>query len=487
MKMSMTGQMRLEQRMKLAPRMIQSMEVLQLPLLALQEKIEAELNSNPVLEIAEERIEAGDEQEESACENLDEKELVVDEKGDNTDDFERLDSINDDFGDYFDQSMSVSARPKTPEKDKKLEAMQNTASSGLSLRDSLLQQWALIDAEDEVKQAGEHIIDYIDEKGYLTTPVEELDKEKHPFNIDHLREALQLVQKLEPAGVGARDLRECMLIQIDQFPEDMSLERKLVEDHWSELLENRLPQIAKKMNVPVELINHAIKRLSKLDTSPGLRVGRDENHPITADVIVEPSPDGGYSVSLAEANMPNLRVNRFYSQMARNRKVDDKTRQFLQKNIHSAQWLMDAIVQRKQTLLQVAQAIVNHQQEYFEKGKLFLKPLPMATIADEVGVHVATVSRAVAGKYMQCPQGLVPLRGFFSGGTKNASGKMQSWDAVKAELQRIVEAEDKSKPLNDDQIRQALADKGIENIARRTVAKYRKLLNIPSARFRKKF
>ncbi len=173
--------------------------------------------------------------------------------------------------------------------------------------------------------------------------------------------------------------------------------------------------------------------------------------------------------------------------MAKNRDINTKTREFLQQNIRSAQWLMDAIEQRKHTLLKVASVIVNHQTEFFEKGKLFLKPLPMATVADQVGVHIATISRAVAGKYIQCSQGVLPLRGFFSGGTEDTDGQSHSWDAVRAKLQQIVDAEDKSKPLSDDQLRNELIECGIENIARRTVAKYRKLLNIPAARFRKKF
>jgi RNA polymerase sigma-54 factor len=228
--------------------------------------------------------------------------------------------------------------------------------------------------------------------------------------------------------------------------------------------------------------------MSKLDTSPGLQVGRNDNHPITADVIIEPNEDGaGYSISLTDTHIPNLRVNSFYSKMAKNRKINTKTREFLQQNIRSAQWLMDAIVQRKNTLLKVAAAIVKHQREFFDKGRLYLKPLPMAKVAGDVGVHIATVSRAVAGKYVQCPQGILPLRGFFSGGMAAADGSLQSWDAVRAKLQRIVDEEDKSKPLSDDEIRKKLAAAGAGKIARRTVAKYRKLLNIPTARFRKKY
>ena len=479
--------------MTLAPRMIQSMEVLQLPLLALQEKIEAELNSNPVLEVAEE---PADETAESAeetedDESLDQKELVVGEDSDKADDFERLDSIGESdtgFSDYLDSVSSVSFRRSGGEKDKKLEALQNTAAPAQSLNDSLNEQWRLVEAEELVTEAGALIIDYIDEKGYLTVRLEQLhNKDKHEFGIEQLYKALELIQELEPAGVGARDLRECFLIQMQQFPDDMTFESRLVQDHWDELLENKLPQIARKMDCAVEQINAAIARMSKLDTSPGLGVGRNDNHAITADVIVEPCEDGGYSVRLTDTNMPNLHVNSFYAKMARDRKLDRKTREFLLQNIRSAQWFMDAIIQRKNTVLRVAQVVVDRQSEFFDKGKLYLKPLPMAAVADVVGVHIATVSRAVAGKYVQSPQGILPLRSLFNGGMQTADGKEHSWDAVKARLQLIVDDEDKSKPLNDDEIRDKLSDAGVGTIARRTVAKYRKILHIPTARFRKKY
>ncbi|MHC5083325.1 MAG: RNA polymerase factor sigma-54 [Planctomycetota bacterium] len=498
MHLSMTGQMRMEQKMKLAPRMIQSMEVLQLPLLALQEKIEAELNSNPVLEMKEEQPERMEVAETEPVEISNEQELVVHEGTDNAEDFQRLDSLGDDFGDYINGSGSISEstyqvpttfqRSGTGDPDKKMEALQNTAALGISLNDSLKDQWRLVSVEEEVKAAGELIIDYLDDKGYLTIRLEQLhNKDKHDFGMEHLEYALELVQKLEPTGVGARDLRECMLIQMRQFPEDMSFEIKLVTDCWDDLLVNHLPQIAKKMNCSLDQVNRAIERMSKLDTSPGLIVGRDENHPISTDVIVESDEHGGYIVQLADTHLPNLRVNNFYQKMSRNRGIDDQTRQFLQKNIRSAQWFMDAIEQRKNTLLRVSEAIVRHQKEFFDKGKLHLRPLPMATIADEVGVHIATISRAVSGKYVQCPQGILPLRSFFSGGMEDQNGTERSWDAVKAKLQEIVDNEDKSKPLSDDALRKALTDSGMGNIARRTVAKYRKILNIPTARFRKRY
>jgi RNA polymerase sigma-54 factor len=267
----------------------------------------------------------------------------------------------------------------------------------------------------------------------------------------------------------------------------MGFERRLISKHMNALLGNRLPDIAKKMNCGVDAINRAIARMSKLDTSPGLQVGQNRNHPITADVIVEPLDDSSeYTVRLANSNLPNLRVNEYYARISKDTGADEKTRTFLQNSIRSAQWIMEAIEQRKNTLLKVTRAVVKYQLEFFEKGPLHLKPLPMSKVAGEVGVHLATVSRAVAGKYMQCPWGMLPLRKFFSGGMEDDNGKGHSWEAIRAKLQQIIEAEDKSKPYSDDRIRKKLAEAGIKNLARRTIAKYRKILNIPAARFRKK-
>jgi RNA polymerase sigma-54 factor len=489
MKLEMRGQMRMEQKMKLAPHMIQSMEILQLPIMALQERIEQELNSNPVLEMAEPGDQEDSDDRRQDQDEVEEKDLVVGTDNNKAEDFERLGSLGDSFRDYMDESGPYRRRVRADEPDRKLEALKNTAALPQSLHEYLSEQWRLVDAAEPVKIAGNKIIDYIDSRGYLTVRLEQLhNKDKGDFTIDDLNEALELVQKLEPTGVGARDLRECLLIQMAQSGEDMSFESRLVAEHMDELLDNHLPEIARKMNCSMEHINRAIERMSKLDTSPGLQIGRDQNHPITPDVIVELSEETGeYSVRLPESNMPYLKVNDYYARMARDNQVAEKTRKFLQNNLRSAQWIMDAIEQRKNTLLRVTQAVVKFQKDFFELGQQHLKPLPMSKVADEVGVHLATVSRAVSGKYVQCPQGVLPLRKFFSGGREDANGRARSWEAIRAKLQQIIEEEDKSNPLSDDQIRKKLQEAGIENLARRTVAKYRKLMNIPAARFRKRY
>ena len=493
MKLELRTQMRLEQRMVLAPRMIQSMEILQLPILALQERIEQELNSNPVLEIDEptgpEEGGPGEQEFQEETDDISEKALVVGTDNNKVDDFERVEGLDDSFHEYMSRAATFSRHVQSDEPDKKLEAIKNTAAPSQSLHEHLIDQWGLVDADRPVKKAGSRIIDYIDDKGYLGVRIEQLhNKDMADFTLDDLKAALELVQTLEPTGVGARDLKECLLIQMDQNGEDMSFERRLISEHMDELLENRLPDIARKMNCSLDRVNRAIEHLSKLDTSPGLQVGQDRNLPITADVIVEFSEDSSdYIVRLADSSLPSLRVNDYYTKMSRDRSANEKTRKFLQGNVRSAQWIMEAIEQRKNTLLKVTRAVVKYQREFFDKGQLHLKPLPMSTVAEEVGVHLATVSRAVAGKYVQCSRGILPLRKFFSGGTQDDNGVGHSWEAIRGKLQQIIDSEDKGKPLSDDQIRKKLAETGIKNLARRTVAKYRKLLSIPSARFRKKY
>lgn len=480
--------MRLEQKAKLAPRMIQSMEILQLPVLALQGRIEQELNTNPVLETAEPGQAESPSLETETDDDMSPRELVVSPEGGQAEDFRRLENLGDDFKDYLEQSGPI-RRKAQGEADPKLEAIKNTAAPDKSLHDHLLEQWMLVDAKAAVRKAGVAVIDNIDERGYLNATVEELAGEPDcGFSTEDADKAIKLVQKLEPTGVGARSLKECLLIQTAQSSEDMSLEAMLIENHMDNLLENRLPEIAARSGLSMKQINRAIERMSKLDTSPGLQVGQRNSHPVAPDAVVETvNGSDEYVVRLADSDLPRLSLNDYYVKMAGNPDTAIKTRRFLRDNIRSARWIMEAVEQRKNTLLAVTRSIVKHQKEFFDKGPQYLKPLPMSTVANDVGVHLATVSRAVGGKYLQCPWGMIPLRKFFSGGTESEEGRQLSWEAVRAKLQQIIDNEDKTKPLSDDKILAKLRGAGIHNLARRTVAKYRKLLGIPPARLRRRY
>ena len=502
MQLTQSTSMRMEQRQLLTPRMIHSMEILQLPLMALEERIEQELQNNPTLEVREIEPEARAEGESAPPEERSEGEQMLTVKEDGSgEDFDRLAKIsefleNEEFNTNTGTSFRQAAATYDGERDKKMDAMNNTADRGLNLTEHLLNQWAFVEVPENLKRAGEAIINYIDAEGYLRTPLDQIQKEsKNPLAIEDLNHAIKLVQDLEPAGVGARDLRECLLLQLsalegdDELSEghDFDLEYALVNDHLKDLEMNRYPQIAKKLNRDIEDIKCAVKRLSRLHPHPGKQIGRDEAPPVTPDAIIYLDEDTGkYEIEMTNDPAPNLYISGMYRRMIKDKAVDKKTREFLANNVRNARWLIESIEQRRSTINRVIRAVVDAQKDFFDKGPEFLKPLPMILVADQLGIHVATVSRAVSEKWIQTPRGVFPLRRFFSGGTTSDAGENMSWDAVKEKLKIIIAEEDKSNPLNDDEIVEKLKGLGIE-LARRTVAKYRKILNIATARQRKEF
>jgi RNA polymerase sigma-54 factor len=268
---------------------------------------------------------------------------------------------------------------------------------------------------------------------------------------------------------------------------NFELERQIITDHLPDLEKNRYPQVSKRLGRSIEEIKAAVKRLSRLHPHPGRQIGGRDAPPITPDATIYYDEDAGrYEVAMANDPAENLSISRFYRKMLKNRGCDRETKHFLTNNVRNAKWLIESLAQRKGTIERVIRVVVDAQREFFEKGPEYLKPLPMIQVADQLGIHVATVSRAVSEKWIQTPRGVFPLRRFFSGGTTSAEGEDMSWDAVKEKLQIIVNEEDKRHPLGDDKIVEKLQEQGIE-LARRTVAKYRKILNIPTARQRREF
>jgi len=479
--------------MKLAPRIIQAMEILQLPMLALQERIDAELESNPVLELNDAEVDAeAPAKTEDYADDRGEKAMVVDETNGNQDDFKRLAEFEAEFGREAVEPDAPYRRPRASQDDRdpKLAAMANAPAPGESLNEHLLGQWAFIEVPEPIQAAGRLLINFIDDDGYLRTPLEELlDRTNEPITLAQLTEALRRVQQLDPTGVGARDLSECLLLQLAveaAAGHDVTIEAEIASRFLRDVEMNRLPQIAKRLGRTVEDVKLAIENISHLNPFPGHLVGDRSVPIISPDAIVDVNDDGQILVGMADGNSPRLAISGSYRRLARNRKTEREAKQFLQKNIRSAQWLISAIQQRRQTVHRVVEEVFDVQRGFLESGHEALKPLPMADVANKVGVHVATVSRAVAGKYVQTPRGIFPLRMFFSGGTKTADGEDVSWNAVKAKLQEVVDNEDKSKPMNDDQLAAELTKNGVV-IARRTVAKYRNLLKIPPARKRREY
>ena len=507
-----TGQhMRMDQRMKLSPRMIQSMEILQLPSLALEERIEQELAENPLLEMLEGDPDEVDQAETAAAEAHTEarREDVESEQpihvADTTDenaqeDFRRLDDINDSYQDTWAQNTTESAESyhrvrDTGERDAKTDAMANTAARGPGLVEQLLDQWRFVDVGEPIEAAGRHLISFIDDDGYLRTEMEQMINQAPPdVPTDQLDTALAVVQReLEPPGLAARDLRECLLLQIDALRRDgendpdLSVARTLVEHHLHDIEMNRLPRIVRSAGLTMDQIRDGLGRLRRMDPAPGRRLAPQQPDVILPDVIVEFDPiDDRYVAALNRGRQPGLRVSPAYRRLGRDREQSRDTRQYIAQNMQNARWLIDSIEQRNNTVLRVVNVVIEAQREFLDHGPQHLRPLPMVLVADQLGIHVGTVSRAVSEKYLQTPRGIYPLRMFFSGGTESADGQEMSWSAVQAKLKEIVDQEDTSSPWSDEQLVEELKKQGIE-IARRTVAKYRQQLNIPPARRRKQF
>lgn len=558
MRFETSQHLRLGQQMKLAPRMIQSMEILQMPLAELEERIEQELESNATLELvdgepgadasatseATDLAEAGEGEGEGdegvgeeggddaspldAVEG-DEPAVTVDE-GSATDDFERLDSYEDanpeaaenEFSaERHERAESEEYRPVTRydgETDAKSEAMAATPARAASLIDQLRGQWALTEVLEELRPLGELVISFLDDDGYLRTPLETIAERAavgdpsqappggHVFaqrpSPAELERALRAVQLLlEPAGVAARDPRECLLLQLDALEEEATdigwpratlvAARTLVDKHLDDLLQNRLPRVAEKTGLSMGEIKEAMTLMRRLSLAPARRLVSEDVRPIVPDAIVEYNAEQDrYLAYLNERSIPNLRINEEYARLAKDKEMERKDRDFIKTNLGNAQWLIDAVEQRKRTLLRVVRAVVDAQREFFDYGPQALKPLPMTQVAEQLGIHVATVSRAVAEKYLATPRGIVPLRKFFSGGLQttgeDGASESMAWDAIKVALREVIGGEDKATPLSDESLVDEMKKRGID-IARRTVAKYRDQLGIPTARLRKTF
>ncbi len=503
----------MSQQQKLTPRMIQSMQILQLPALALEERIEEELTNNPTLEMAEatdvdmDEVSARQEQENRDA-NEGERELKVqDDSVDpgHADDFERLANISEQYRDDWSNNYegeSYRPRRETGERDAKMDAMSNTPARPRSLTDQLMDQWHMVDTSDKIRLAGDCLIELIDQDGYLRVDEATLRQQLPPeLTQDDLDQALAQIQNsMEPAGIGARDLRQCLLLQIDAklrqeevqdngdpIRSDLKLARTIVADHLKDLETNRMPKIATALGCDMDQVKAAIHQMAGLYLHPGQVLAPDTPEIIRPDAVIEyDEANDRYIAALITGRFPSIQIRPEYREMAADKTEDRKTRDYIKQHIQSARWLLDAIEQRENTLLRVIKVVVEAQSEFLDNGPQFLKPLPMTGVADQLGIHVATVSRAVSEKYIETPRGILPLRMFFSGGTETKSGESMSWSAVQAKLKEIIDQEEKSKPLSDDALVVKLKEQGIE-IARRTVAKYRKDMDIPAARQRKQY
>jgi RNA polymerase sigma-54 factor len=497
MRLDTSMHQRMEQKMILAPRMIQSMEILQLPIMALQERIQQELQENPVLELKDESpdgtqtAEETDEQPQvetddvAAAADDPERELVIEDAGNNELDFDRLEALSRDWEDHFSEGHRPSRNGIDEEGDRKHDAMQNMPSRPQSLQDYLNDQLTFLDMPEEQLKLLRFVLTHINENGYLAVPVEEIARSYNPeATVEQVQEVLLIVQKLEPPGVGARDLRECLLLQLTPETPHRDVLRVLIQNHLEDIQHNRLPVIQRRTGFDLPLIKAAMEALKHLNPRPGAQFTADNIPYVVPDIAVERAESGEFDVRLLDDWTPTIYISRRCIELYRDKGGDPKTREYLKRKIQAAQWLMESIEQRRHTLERVTRAIIQHQREFLDKGPEHIEPLKMQQIADQVGVHVTTVSRAVDDKWVQTPRGIFPLKRFFGGGTQTATGEEVAWETIKQKLLEIIDKEDKSNPWSDEDLVNKLHEAGYP-VARRTVTKYRKMLNIPSSRQRK--
>ena len=476
----------------MAPRMIQSMEILQMAQAELEERIDKELAENPTLEKVDGDANATTTEEQPKTEetvDVDQKELVIDQEGqDNADDFERLLQLDRDVPDHFD-GLKPSSNRIQEIGDRQHDMMANVVDREDTLQDHLLEQLAAFKSkmdDPRVFKMCERIISSLnaEDGGYLRVPLHDLlPPDADPADIEVARDALAWVQSMDPLGIAAQDLKECLQLQLNKIEEEyLSRVRVLINDHLEDLQHNRLPQIQKATGFSIDEINEAWTELKRLDPKPGRKFFSKFVPSVNPDVKLTVDEHGKYQVHVDEGPVRSLRISEFHRKLLENGNTKD--REYVKKKIMAAQWLIESIEQRRSTLKRVAEAIVEHQVKFFDQGPESLEPLKMQQIADKVGVHVTTVSRAVDDKWMDTPRGIFALRRFFVGGTTNAAGDDVAWDKIRIELQKLIDGEDKAKPFSDDELVQLLKSKGL-NVARRTVTKYRKKMQIPSSRQRR--
>jgi RNA polymerase sigma-54 factor len=486
----------MDQRLQQSPQMIQAMQILQLSSLDLEDRIQQELVENPFLEVAEPGSEGGAGDDDASLVPPPSNE-VVEDQGVSTM-REELERYERDFDDGTRRTRTGSSE----DGDKKQEAMANTPDVEQTLAEVLMDELAILDLTERERKLAEYLLWSLDDRGWISEPLEQIAIDcmqpepgeepivapgEPPVTVEELRAVLDEVRSISHPALGARDLRECLELQLQAMGMgDEPLLKAIVERHLADVEQNKLPRIAKDAGRSIEEVKDALEMLRRLEPSPGAGFGGVQADVIHPDVIVE-EVDGNFEVRLDRAAAPSLRLSLAYKDMLKAAQKGDGVREWVKKRIESARWFLDALNQRRATLDLIAHAIFKEQRGFLERGVEGLRPLRMQEVADEVGVHISTVSRAVAGKYAQTPRGIFPLKYFFTGGTQMESGEVASQASVKQKIAELVAAEDPANPLSDEELAVRLEEKSQIRIARRTVTKYRKALSIPSSAQRKRF
>ena len=488
---------RLVQSQVLAPQLQQSLALLQAPVLDLKALVEQELQQNPVLEEVSpaeaESAEADDRELEASGEAGEPGELAADsdfDAGPGEDaegpvdafeaEFERLAQLYQEWRDHFAQT-NLPLRTSA-EAEEKRQFMFDSLVAETSLQEVLQEQVRDSALSPEQLPIAEMLIGNIDDYGYLKASLEELAGATG-LMVDQIVEVLKVIQTFEPPGVGARDLQECLRLQLERQGRQNTLEYRIINEFMEALGKRRIPEIARGTGQSVDEVQAALARIAKLEPRPGRAYLPDDDHYILPEVFVRKSGDD-YQVTTNNEHVPHLRISNTYKDLMAQRGNPAEVRNYIREKIRAGKFLIKSLQQRQQTILNIAREIVNRQRDFMAKGVIGLKPLTMVQVAQVVGVHETTVSRAVSGKYMETPQGIFEMKYFFTAGIQTASGDGMSNTSVKDMIADIFKAEDSAKPLSDQEVVRMLKEKGIV-IARRTVAKYRTELNILPSNLRK--
>jgi len=493
MKTGLQQQAGLRQELKINPRLYQAMDLLYMPLLDLQQHLKQELLTNPFLEMVELEEDDGEAEEAPDPQDLAEPEAAAEPEpekaGDDDVDWEAV---------LLDGFETGGAREEHEEK----EWYEPVTVDTRHLSDHLAEQLALLDLTPRQAYLAEEFIGNIADDGRLSCTLEEiragindvLAREAADrgfegtlplYRAEEVEAMLAIIQDLDPPGVGARDLRECLLLQLRAAGRGDGLACRLVTEAFEELISHRWSELAKRFGISPQDVQAAADEVAKLDPKPGLRYGSGGDDYIIPDLVVD-KVDGAYHVFLNDGNLPRLRLSRSYQELVRDKKrFDAESKEFIASKMNSANWMIQAIEQRRQTMLKVMHYIVERQREFLERGVQALRPLTLREVAEAVGMHESTVSRVTNEKYAQTPRGVLPLKFFFSSGLSTADGDDVSARGIKDQIEKLVGGEDPRNPLTDQAIVEILQQSGVQ-IARRTVAKYRDQLGVLPARMRKR-
>lgn len=470
------------QLMVLAPQLRQSLEMLQMPLMELRAMVQQQMETNPAIEdIRSDEIsldaaapgEDAPEADSAEAQTLDfDKEFAV------------LAELDSEWRDYFYQNLRDNNY--SADQEERRQFMFDSIPQTVSLQEHLVEQLNFADLPEPDFKIGMSIIGSIDEDGYLRADPVSLS-EQTGADLERLEEVLAIIREFHPTGVGARDLRECLLLQLARVSqgEESELARRIVEEHLDAVAAHKLPQIASALKTGVDKVQQAVRLIRSLDPKPGRIFSSEPAGYVVPEVQVR-RVDGRYVVLVDDEQLPHVRISRQYRRLMQDPDTPDEVRQYIREKVRSGVFLVKSIHQRQKTIHRIAEEIVKAQQEFLEKGISGLRPMTMSTIAEKVGVHETTVSRAVANKYMRTPQGIYEMKFFFTPGIKMADGNAMSNQTVKDLTARIVREEDPAHPLSDQEIQERLKEQGIR-VARRTVAKYRLMLRIPPSHMRRRY